>query len=70
VAVNALTRETTVVLLGAPAYYERFGFRRAEEYGITPAVPEWRPHFQVRTLSAYDPGVRGAFAYASPFDRV
>ena len=62
--------EPMVVLLGAPGYYERFGFRLAEEYGITPAVPEWRPHFQVRTLSAYDPGVRGAFAYAEPFDRV
>jgi putative acetyltransferase len=62
--------EPMVVLLGAPGYYERFGFRLAEEYGITPRVPEWRPHFQVRTLSVYDPAVRGAFAYAEPFDRV
>jgi putative acetyltransferase len=62
--------EPLVALLGDPRYYARFGFRPAEEYGITPAVPEWRPHFQVRTLSAYDPGVRGAFAYAEPFDRV
>ncbi|GAB2845850.1 N-acetyltransferase [Actinoallomurus bryophytorum] len=62
--------EPMVVLLGDPRYYERFGFRLAEEYGIVPAVPEWRPHFQVRALSAYDPGVRGMFAYPEPFDRV
>lgn len=62
--------EPMVVLLGAPGYYERFGFRLAEEYGVVPAVPEWRPHFQVRALSAYDPDVRGAFAYAEPFGRV
>lgn len=62
-----------VVLLGDPRYYERFGFRLAEEYGITPAVAEWRPHFQVRTLGGYDPAdpaLRGAFAYAQPFDDV
>jgi putative acetyltransferase len=62
--------EPMVMLLGAPGYYGRFGFRHAEEYGIAPPVPEWRPHFQARTLSAYDPAVSGAFAYAEPFDRV
>lgn len=62
-----------VILLGDPRYYERFGFRLAEEYGITPAVPEWRPYFQVRMLAGYDPAdpaLRGAFAYAAPFDDV
>jgi predicted N-acetyltransferase YhbS len=48
----------------------RFGFRLAEEYGITPPVPEWRQHFQVRTLTAYTPALRGQFKYAEPFDRV
>jgi len=52
------------------SYYQRFGFRRASEYGITPAHPEWSEHFQVRTLTAYDPAVRGQFAYPEPFDRV
>lgn len=62
--------EPIVVLLGNPRYYSRFGFRLAEEYGITPPVPEWREHFQVRTLSAFTPTLRGKFRYAEPFDRV
>jgi putative acetyltransferase len=60
--------EPLVVLLGDPAYYHRFGFRLAEEFGITPPVPEWAPHFQVRTLTTYRPEMRGAFAYAEPFN--
>jgi putative acetyltransferase len=62
--------EPLVVLLGSTGYYPRFGFRLAGEYGITPKVPEWEPHFQVRTLTAYDPAVRGEFAYPEPFDRL
>jgi putative acetyltransferase len=62
--------EPAVVLLGDPRYYARFGFRLAEEYGITPPVPRWRPHFQVRTLTAFTPALRGRFAYPEPFDRV
>ena len=61
---------TLLTLLGSTEYYPRFGFRRASEYGITPQRPEWAPHFQVRTLTAYDPSLRGAFAYAEPFDRL
>jgi putative acetyltransferase len=61
--------EPLVVLLGDPGYYHRFGFRLGSEYGITPAVPGWQPHFQVRTLAGYQPSVRGAFRYAEPFDR-
>jgi putative acetyltransferase len=52
--------EPLVALLGSPVYYRRFGFRLSDEYGIAPPVPEWRPHFQVRALSGYQP----------PFDRV
>ena len=61
--------EPVVVLLGDPAYYGRFGFRLAAEYGIEPPVPAWAPHFQARTLTAYRPALRGRFAYAEPFDR-
>jgi predicted N-acetyltransferase YhbS len=56
--------------LGSPAYYSRFGFRLSEEYQITPPESRWRPHFQVRVLTAYQPGLRGAFAYPEPFDRM
>ncbi len=59
--------EPLVALLGDPRYYGRFGFRLAAEYGITPPVDEWVPHFQVRPLTRYRPGIRGRFAYAAPF---
>jgi len=59
--------EPMIVLLGDPAYYSRFGFRLAAEYGIEPPLPEWAPHFQVLALPAYDPSIRGAFAYPRPF---
>ena len=62
--------EPLVVLLGDRRYYSRFGFGLAEEYGIVPPVPKWRPHFQVRTLTAFNPDLRGQFVYAEPFDRV
>src|SRR5580700_10504381 len=61
--------EPLVALLGSTSYYPRFGFRLGCEYGITPQRPEWEEHFQVRTLTAYDPALRGAFAYPEPFDR-
>jgi putative acetyltransferase len=62
--------EPLVALLGDPGYYSRFGFRLGSDYQITPPVPAWQPHFQVRLLSACRPSVRGAFRYAEPFDRV
>jgi putative acetyltransferase len=68
-AVDALG-EPLVALLGDPGYYERFGFRLSSEYGIAPPDPGWHKHFQVRVLSAYEPGIRGTFRYAEPFDRV
>ncbi|WP_413101196.1 GNAT family N-acetyltransferase [Streptomyces sp. Inha503] len=62
--------ESLVALLGSPAYYGRFGFRPAAEYGITAPDPAWGEYFQVRTLTAYQPTVKGPFKYAEPFDRV
>lgn len=60
--------EPVVVLLGHTAYYPRFGFRPASEYGITPPVWEWADHFQARSLTAYRPEIKGEFAYAQPFN--
>ena len=68
-AADALN-EPLVALLGSTGYYAKFGFRRAAEYEITPRHPEWKEHFQVRGLTAYDPAVRGEFAYPEPFDRL
>ena len=62
--------EPLVALLGDPAYYSRFGFRPSTDYEIAPPVPQWRPHFQVRTLSGYQPGLHGTFTYPEAFDRV
>lgn len=60
--------EPLVALLGHADYYLRFGFRPSDEYGIAAPVAEWaRENFVVRTLSAYDPAVRGTFRYADPF---
>lgn len=59
--------EPLVALLGDPAYYSRFGFVLAATVGIVPPDPAWAPAFQVRTLAAYDPGLRGPFTYAAPF---
>ena len=61
--------EPLVALLGSPAYYRRFGFLLSGEYRIVPPRPEWQPHFQVRVLTAYHPGLRGTFAYPEPFER-
>jgi putative acetyltransferase len=62
--------EPLVALLGSTDYYPRFGFGPASDYHITPQHAGWGPHFQVRPLTAYDPDVRGQFAYPEPFDRV
>ena len=62
--------EPVVVLLGSPAYYGRFGFVPASTLGIDSPDPAWGDYFQARPLAAYDPSVRGAFAYAAPFDRL
>jgi putative acetyltransferase len=62
--------EPLVALLGNPAYYGRFGFRLGADYRIAPPVASWQPHFQVRVLTCYQPGLQGTFHYAEPFDRV
>lgn len=59
--------ESAVILLGSPAYYSRFGFKLASEFGITTPVPEWAPHFQARLFA---PTPAGAFRYAEPFNRL
>lgn len=60
--------EPLVALLGHTDYYPRFGFRPATEYGVAAPDPHWGAYFQVRTLAAYHPDVRGPFTYAKPFN--
>jgi putative acetyltransferase len=56
-----------VALLGSPAYYGRFGFVPATHLGVAAPDPAWGEYFQARPLHAYDPALRGTFAYAAPF---
>jgi putative acetyltransferase len=56
-----------VVLLGAPQYYSRFGFRPAAELGVVPPEPGWGDAFQARLLRAYTPSLTGVFAFAPGF---
>ncbi|MCF6506998.1 N-acetyltransferase [Blastococcus sp. MG754426] len=67
-AVAEAAGERLVALLGAPAYYRRFGFRPSADLGVTPPDPAWGAHFQARRLAG--PPVGGTFRYAAPFDRL
>jgi putative acetyltransferase len=58
------TNVPLVVLLGAPQYYSRFGFRPAKELGVLPPEPEWGDAFQARPMTAYTGSVAGQFRYA------
>ena len=58
------TNVPLVVLLGAPEYYSRFGFRPAMELGVIPPEPDWGDSFQARPLTAYADSVAGQFRYA------
>lgn len=54
-----------LVLLGDPAYYGRFGFEAAGPLGIFyRPVGLDSPHFQVRRLAAYRPGLSGEYVYS------
>lgn len=56
--------EALVILEGDPAMYRKFGFEPASAYGIQPPSEHTsKTAFQVRTLSAYDPSLRGAVLY-------
>jgi putative acetyltransferase len=55
-------------LVGSTEYYPRYGFIPATQLGIEPPDPAWGEHFQVRTLTAYRPGIAGRFRYAPAFD--
>jgi putative acetyltransferase len=53
-----------VLLLGNPAYYQRFGFEAAGTHGIVyPPVGPDSPHFLIRPLPTHDGSCRGTFRY-------
>ena len=56
-----------VALLGSPRYYSRFGFRAADELGVTSPDASWGAAFQARPLTSYTPRIAGRFRYAPAF---
>ena len=60
--------EPLLLVEGAPAYYGRFGFARADELGLLPppeALYDWA--FQVAVLDPQAPLPQGRVAYSEPF---
>jgi putative acetyltransferase len=59
-----------VVVLGHPAYYPRFGFEPAGDYGIVAPWDVPAEAWMVHPLPAYRPEARGLMSYAAAFDAV
>lgn len=60
--------EPLVLVLGDPAYYSQFGFRRASEFGIVKpeeAIPD--DAFMLAKLKAYDPSLRGRVVFPDAY---
>jgi putative acetyltransferase len=56
--------EPLLLIEGNPAYYERFGFTRADAAGIEPPPEALAPqYFMFRPLGAYEPSLRGRARY-------
>lgn len=62
--------EPLVLLEGNPAYYGRFGFVRADEFGLLPPASTPAFAFQVAVLNKACPLPRGQVVYAPPFDEI
>lgn len=58
--------EGVICLVGAPAFYTRFGFVPAHTVGISPPDPSWGDHFQALVAAGTETPL-GVFAYAPPF---
>jgi putative acetyltransferase len=59
--------EPLILIEGNPRYYERFGFRRSDESGISAPTRVDQQYFMLRPLSAYDPALRGQAVYSEAF---
>jgi putative acetyltransferase len=56
--------EPLLLIEGNPAYYERFGFSRADAVGIEPPPESLAAkYFLFRPLGAYDPALKGRAVY-------
>ena len=66
-AAEALGEPLVGLVAVPPEYYDRFGFRPAEEFSIAPPIGGWQPYFLVRPLTGYRDSMRGTFAFPEPF---
>ncbi len=64
------TEFALVVVVGHPEYYPRFGFERADAYGIEAPWEVPAEAWMVRRLPAYRPDAQGLVTYAAAFDAV
>jgi len=56
--------EPLLLIEGDPAYYGRFGFTRADAYGLEMPPESHGPQFfMIRTLARYDSSIRGRAVY-------
>ena len=56
--------EPLLLIEGDPKYYERFGFARADAFGVEPPAEAYGPqYFMIRQLATYDPEFRGRAVY-------
>jgi putative acetyltransferase len=61
--------EPLVLVLGHAEYYPRFGFRPANELGISPPDPKIPDEvFLAIPLQAYDPALKGRVVFPPAFD--
>ena len=61
-------REPLINLLGHPAFYPHFGFKRASLYGIEPPFAFPDEAFMVLRLGTYQSHLRGKLRYPPAFD--
>jgi putative acetyltransferase len=62
--------EAIVIVLGYPAFYNRFGFVPSVDYQIESPFPVPADFFMVKTLPSYDKKYKGKVIYPPAFDGV
>lgn len=60
-------RYDTIIILGDPAYYSRFGYQTASDHGIKPPFEVDNQYFMVKFLEEKAEQVRGLVTYPSVF---
>lgn len=70
VAIADTMQEPLAIVLGHPAFYTRFGFKRSVLYNIKPPFPAPEEAFMIKPLQQYQTVYQGIVAYPPAFDGV